>query len=463
MVKKLGAAIGVLAVAAIALAIIPATRDEIHWRWVSYKDETASYEAYVKAWPAGRHIADALGRYDEHGWADALSANTVKEFERYVQLHGEGKHVAEARDNIESLQWQEAVASNTAQGFEHYIRLHSDGKHFAEALDNIESLDWQEAAAAGTIQGYERYVQLHGEGKHAAEARDNIESLQWKDATVAGTIRSYQKYSLAYPQGRYAQEAQKRASALRTDDAVFIAALKNATEATLKQFLEDFPGHRKEPEARQALKDVTEGRDVVDLLKEKKIEIQAEGGGIQRVSIRLRRLVPYPLTVRIPVGSFFVSSSSSVQNMVTTSESKVRLASDQWHAASPDAACANRPRDIPATGDRFTVRRSPQQKELARLMPALGRARVDTATRQAAVWIVTDNADYSDLGILVASQFGFGGSRVIKELEAAHAMWICDEAGIDITQKAIWKDRRRIISGLKDDRRGLRTWLEKKK
>lgn len=96
-------------------------------------------------------------------------------------------------------------------------------------------------------------------------------------------------------------------------------------------------------------------------------------------------------------------------------------------------------------------------------MPALGRARVDTATRQAAVWIVTDNADYSDLGILVASQFGFGGSRVIKELEAAHAMWICDEAGIDITQKAIWKDRRRIISGLKDDRRGLRTWLEKKK
>jgi len=50
---------------------------------------------------------------------------------------------------------------------------------------------------------------------------------------------------------------------------------------------------------------------------------------------------------------------------------------------------------------------------------------------------VLDNADYSDLGILVSSPFGFGGSRVIEEIETARAMKIIDDAGIDITRKAI--------------------------
>lgn len=81
--------------------------------------------------------------------------------------------------------------------------------------------------------------------------------------------------------------------------------------------------------------------------------------------------------------------------------------------------------------------------------------------RQAAVWIVTDNADYDDLGILVASQFGFGGSRVINEPETARAMRICCEAGIDITRKRIWNDKRTIFRGLTEGE--LKKWLEEKK
>jgi hypothetical protein len=387
MKKTIGAAIGVLVVAALALAIIPTTRDEIHWSWASHKDETASYESYVKTWPDGRHAAEAQTRYDGHGWADTQAANTV--------------------------------------------------------------------------QGFERYVELHGGGKHVAEAKDNIESLHWQDATTANTVRSYRAYASAHPQGRFAQEADANAAALRSDQAPYDAALRTGTEASLKAFLADYPGHINEAAAQQALKDITEGRDIVDLLHEKKIEVQAQGSGIERVSVRIRRLVPYPLTVRIPVGSFFVSSNRSAQNMVTTAESKVRLTSQEWLSVSPDAACANRPRDIPGSGDTFTVQRSPQQAELAKLMPVLDMARADTETRQAAVWIVTDNADYSDLGILVASQFGFGGSRVINEQETARAMKICDEAGIDITTKAIWRDRQRVISGLKEG--DLKAWLEQKK
>ena len=420
MKKTIVVTLSVLALAALALAIIPTTRDEIHWRWASHKDETASYESYVKTWPDGRHAADARARYDEHGWADAEAANTVEGFERYVQRHGEGKHVAEAKDNIESLHWQETTGANT-------------------------------------VEGFERYVQRHGEGKHVAEAKDNIESLHWQEATAANTIRSYRNHISSHPQGRFAQEAQTKASALRTDNAPYEAALK--AEASLKRFLEDFPGHQRESDAQQAMKDITEGRDIVDLLREKKIEIETQGSGIQSVGIRIRKLVPYTITVRVPIGSYFVSSRRSAQNMVTTAERKVRLTGDEWRRVSVSAACANRPRDIPGSGDTFTVQRSPHQAELAKLMPVLDRAGVEYAVRQAAVWIVTDNADYSDLGSLVSrSSYQFyGGTRVIQENDTARAMKILSDAGIHIKGKAIWRDRKLIARELPEGE--LKSWL----
>ncbi|MBE9572728.1 MAG: hypothetical protein IMF11_19045 [Proteobacteria bacterium] len=388
MKKSIGITVGVLVVAALALAIIPTTRDEIHWRWASNKDETASYQSYVETWPDGRHTSEARARYDENSWADAQAAKTVPAYERYIQLHGDGKHVTEAKDNIESLHWQEATAANT--------------------------------------------------------------------------IRGYRDYSSTHPHGRHVREAETKAADLRTDDAPFDKALKTGTAASLRQFLEEFPGHQKEPDAQQAIKDITEGRDIVDLLREKKIEIETQGSGIQSVGVRMRKLMSYPITVRVPVGSYFVSSRQSAQNMVTTAESKIRLTGDDWRRVSVSAACANRPRDIPGSGDTFTVQRSPHQQELARLMPVLNKARVDYKTRQAAVWIVTDNASYSDLGILVSRPAfqPFGGIRTIRETETARAMKICDEAGIDVTRKRIWSDRQHILQGLKDGE--LKKWLEEK-
>jgi hypothetical protein len=310
----------------------------------------------------------------------------------------------------------------------------------------------------------EAYVKAWPEGRHAAEAQMRFDERSWADAQAANTIRSYRGYIAAHPQGRYVQEAHNKAAALRSDDAPFEAALKSGTAVSLKQFLQDFPGHQKEANAQQAIKDITEGRDIVDLLEEKKIAIQTHGSGIQSVDVRMRKLVPYPITVRIPVGSYFVSSRRSAQNMITTAESQVRLTGDEWRQVSVSAACANRPKRIPGSRDTFTVQRSPHQDELAQLMLVLDKAGVRYATRQAAVWIVTDNASYSDLGTLVSPPAfaTFGGTRTIKEGETAHAMKICAEAGIDITSKRIWNDRQKILHlGLADG--VLKNWLEEKK
>jgi hypothetical protein len=99
--------------------------------------------------------------------------------------------------------------------------------------------------------------------------------------------------------------------------------------------------------------------------------------------------------------------------------------------------------------------RSPRQEELARLMPVLDKAKADMPTRQAAVWIATDDADYDDLGILVSFP---GNARVIGSEAAARAMKIYSDAGMDITKKSIWSDRNTILNNLSNGT--LTTWLQ---
>ncbi|HPC94549.1 MAG TPA: hypothetical protein PLU87_06385 [Sedimentisphaerales bacterium] len=430
MKRTIGIGLGVLAVVAPALAIIPTTRDEIHWRWAAHRDRAAGYRSYVETWPDGRHAREAQRRHDERGWANAQAVNTVEEYEQYLRFHSEGRHAAEARDHIDALHWQEATTNNT-------------------------------------VEGFERYLQLHPEGKHVATAGDNIDSLRWHEATTAHTIRSYQDYCGALPQGQHVQEARSRAAALKTDRAPVAAAMKIGTVASFQQFLEDFPGHQEEGRVRQAIRDLSEERDLVSLFEEEKIDVVVRGDDIQEITVRMCKLVPYPLALRIPVGTFFVAVDSSVQNMVTTAESKVRLTSDEWQSVSVAVACANRARKVPRAGDCFMVRRSPPEWQLAQLMPVLAQANVSADVRQAAVWIVTDDADYEDLGILTTSPFGFP-ARAISASDTARAMKICDEAGINIRYKAIWNDRDEIISELQStesnypESKPLRQWLEQR-
>ena len=201
----------------------------------------------------------------------------------------------------------------------------------------------------------------------------------------------------------------------------------------------------------------TKGQDLVALVKEKKVEAHTQGDGIESIQVKVRRLVAQPVTVRIPVGTFFVSRRASAQNMVSTHEEEVVLTSNDWVSVSVPVTCANMARAVPGEKDSFAIQRSPQQPELVRLTPVLDKASAEFAVRQAAVWIVTDNANYDGLGTLVGGFMGLG-PREIHEAEAAQAMKLVDEAGIDIRKKAIWHDRHQIARELKDEH--LKRWLQ---
>lgn len=197
--------------------------------------------------------------------------------------------------------------------------------------------------------------------------------------------------------------------------------------------------------------------NLADLLADGKVEMRARGSGIDQLEIDLRSLIEDALEVEIPAGTYFVAQSAGVQNMVVRRTEYVFLpeGSSDWINALLEVACGNLHLSEPYSGDTFTVQRSPAQRELELLMPVLEAEWAGYDVEQAAIWIVTDNATYDDLGILVGG-FGFG-SRIIDEDITVRAMQIVDKAGIDITRKAIWRDREMLGAGVED--RALADWL----
>jgi hypothetical protein len=153
--------------------------------------------------------------------------------------------------------------------------------------------------------------------------------------------------------------------------------------------------------------------------------------------------------VTVPIGTLFVAGSS-VQNMVTVAASTIDLTTADSANFIASVACANMRRAIPSASDMFTVESAPQQESLSRVLPVLAGRGASYPVKQAAVWILTDDASYADLGVLVSrSSFSpFGGSRMINSAEVVQAMMAIESSGLDLTRRRIWQDRRLICGGL---------------
>ncbi len=297
-----------------------------------------------------------------------------------------------------------------------------------------------------------------GVGTGATESVDpeEAEAAAWQEAQAEETVASYLVYLSGYPDGRFARKAKRRIAALRKDAAPFLVAEKRGTQRAYERFLEEYPGHAREADARAALKVIRadgRGKDVTALLAEGKIELEVRGSDITSVTVKLRRTVKHAVRVRIPAGTMFSAGSVSVQDMLALEAGSVDLDSARWTSLSLAAACADLDAAIPGRSDTFTVGEAPAALErLARRLRSEG----DTAVRQAAVWIVTDDANFWSLGTLIYAT----GARVIGPEEAAAAMKLVDESGLDITTRTIWYDRDGILDGL--PKGPLKTWLKER-
>ena len=409
-------------------------------------------------------------------WQISQLKNTIEAYENFLRQHPESEFSDQAQLRLNHLyaqrDWEKAKGADTISAYESYLDEYSESvfSDSAEArLEHLRAADnWQRIKTSNTIAAFERFLKKHPHSAFSDDARSRMDRLilekDWKDAQESDTIVKYETFLKKYPRSEFADEAQQCLQKLHRDLSVWEKAKSAKKIRSYRSFIANNPQNRYIDEAKILIADYEadiKGRNIIEALNQGKIEVKVTGSGIKSVNLKMKRLVDHLLKIFAPVGTYFVCHGSA-QNMVSRTQKVVDLTNDEWLSVNIDAACANRSRNIPDSDESFDIQESPHQEDLKKLMPVLGKARVSFGVEQAAVWIVTDNADYSDLGTLVErSMFQiYGGTRVIKEYEAARAMRICDQAGIDITSKAIWKDRKKILEGLKD--KGLSSWLLQK-
>lgn len=362
----------------------------------------------------------------------------------------------------ERLHWRRTVRADTPEGYRAYLDGRPGGRRAAEATRRLDEVSWQRAVLTDTPESFTEYLRALPAGAYADRAKLGIERHAWRAASAADTIVAYDVYLGEYPEGKFAADARQRQQALVTDDAPFLALEQTGTADDYWRFLAEYPGHARSSDVDAALRDM-DGRDIVDLLREGKVEARPSGSGIEHVSVELRRSVPHEIKVRIPAGTFFGSRDGSVQSMVATSATEVVLSGDAWTSIAVDAACADMPLAIPSVDDTFQIQRAPRDRDLQRLAKVLERTRPPFAVRQAAVWILTDDADFNALGTLVRRSVftPFGGTRMIDEMSAVWAMHLLVEAGVDLTDFAITWDGEWLADELPDGehKSWLRQWL----
>jgi hypothetical protein len=200
-------------------------------------------------------------------------------------------------------------------------------------------------------------------------------------------------------------------------------------------------------------------RHIAALVARGELDVIARGAGMDRVSLELHRLNKDIQVAEIPAGTFFVARRAAVHSMVSTVARTISVAGDGWIFVDIPAATIEPRRARSVSGDTFEIRPEPAGDELRRLIPILAAEERTYAVRQAAVWIVAADASYDQLQRIVVGD-ALNAVRVIDELAMAEALEICDRAGIDVTQKAIWREVDSIDRSLADAPGG--EWLRRK-
>ncbi len=199
-----------------------------------------------------------------------------------------------------------------------------------------------------------------------------------------------------------------------------------------------------------------QSQHIVDLVDQHLITANITGISMDALALRIQSLSSRALQVEIPAGTFFVARNPQVQNMVARHPTSVLIQPLEKVELTVDAACASVRRAEPGSTDTFGIVRASEEPDLGKMIETLNKADVPYPVEQAAIWIVTDDASYDDLGMLVGgSPYG---SALIGENQAVRAMQLVSDAGLDITRHAIWSEADTLRSKVTDA--DLTAWLD---
>jgi len=201
---------------------------------------------------------------------------------------------------------------------------------------------------------------------------------------------------------------------------------------------------------------VSQENNIVDLVERRLISVSITGVSMDAVALHVTSVSGETLQVEIPAGTFFVAENPSVQNMVARHAASASIEPGEALDIKVDAACASLHLAAPGSADTFAMVRSSKLPEVTKVIDQLNARQVEYPVEQAAIWIVTDDATYDELGMLVGgSSFG---APLIQENEATRAMMLIDQAGVDVSKYSIWRDRTLLNAKVTDA--DPKAWLD---
>lgn len=144
---------------------------------------------------------------------------------------------------------------------------------------------------------------------------------------------------------------------------------------------------------------------LIEAVRKKYVHFSASGKGIQSSHITIENLTDWDLNLTIPAGTFLNANSSSDQNMVLTNPQDIKVNAKRTYSSNVSTACMNIHRNIPGGNSTFGISMRPNSHLLSKVIKLLNDGNYSYNIIQAAVWIVTDNASYGNVGIL-RNQYG---------------------------------------------------------
>ncbi len=195
---------------------------------------------------------------------------------------------------------------------------------------------------------------------------------------------------------------------------------------------------------------------ILDLYFHNRVEMHAYGADTNAVSLVLRNKTANPIQVLMPAGLYFVAPNKMIQTMVSTSNVQLDLAARQEMTVSLPAASTNIGAKKAGSDSRFSIRGATGQRDLEKLIPAMQRAAATYPVNQAAVWILTEDASYEQLGTLKSGPDVLA-TRIIGQADVARALRILSDAGIDVRNRAVWRDRAQLAASVENTE--LASWL----
>ncbi len=155
-----------------------------------------------------------------------------------------------------------------------------------------------------------------------------------------------------------------------------------------------------------ALEDKT-GRNIVNLLQEKKITVKAKGTGLTKIELEIcpNINIEHQLTVLIPAGSFYESTSENFESasLITTRNESVIFTRDRCSSLIIPSLTTSFNKKLPQSKDTLTVKRKDWQPNVKKLLNLIAKDYTQLndfesiMIQQTAILILAENADYESL------------------------------------------------------------------